>query len=315
MKHLILSSFLLLGSAQAYAETRDADLAALKSLRSFGGPELTAEAAPKAPPVPAPLLSPLKSYQAEYQKAAFTTTVKLMEDSTWWINRMIHGWPVEFPQYARPEGSISLRLVFERGAFDRETQSYKVRQLLHISEYSPGGGFSIWSPLDTASATGSWYNRPDGKKLYLQVNKDNSGKLVSATVHYCTSGNASLAQVTVPYENLRYIWQEMTKYQYVKTDKGVKIYLAPQTTWIGGAYSHGYVLSEAEPFSPRTGLPLDYIEVCRSANHLSCGSKVRVTSLASGLSFSPLAGQDAWTVNEMSLEELQTELAALAGTN
>lgn len=214
--------------------------------------------------------------------------------------------------------AYALKLAFERGTFDRATQSYRVKPLIQLNRFNlrpNSSGFTVWRELELETLTRHRYDIGDGKSLDLQVVRDSGGRAVSIKL-YGVKNNTVWGEKTIAYEELRKNWEFSASVYPMYDSNGRRWYALPQTFWIGGdKFRHGFVLGdEASMLSPRTGLPLDFVELCRG-NWKTCDSLPTAISAATGLKFTPFGPSwvGSWKVEYMSLAELQAAIDAELG--
>lgn len=211
-----------------------------------------------------------------------------------------------------------LKLAFDRGTFDREARSYKVKSVIQLSRLNfcrGTSGNTIWRELDLETADSYRYDLGSGKSLDLRVLRDGAGKAVSLKITGRLN-NYAYGEKIYSCDALREDWQNgAAAYPMFDKDKR-RWYALPETFWVGGSvFRHGYVLGDENAIlSPRTGVPLDFVELCRGDMD-KCGSAAPVLSLATGLKFTPFepAWESAWKVENMTMAEMQAAIEAELG--
>lgn len=216
---------------------------------------------------------------------------------------------------------VSLKLVFERGGFNRDFQTYKANpkklQFLYYNKDYPSttGDFKVWAADTLYNGAYFSYDLPGGRTAFVRPTFYEDGSLSDVQMEIFSADSDTLMDITFTYEDLISSWRELlfNNEMHRQSKDGTFVYLVPQTYWNSMEYIHGFVLGEGDFLEGPRGIPSDFVEVCRGPKTgCSAMPPKPADSLAAGLRFIP-GDKDAWNVRNMSADELRAALMAELG--
>lgn len=196
----------------------------------------------------------------------------------------------------------SIKLGFDRGAYDSYVQNYKPLHIFVFSQIKIGQAevFSVWPIVKLYESNSASLTLLDGKIIRLFVERD----LVTIR------SNTGTTIISFPYVQFWTIWQQ-NALRYSRNYKYTSGYFVPQSVTDNYTFRNGYVVSESYPYFPSTRMPLDFVELYRyDAANTAYTYKPIAYSVPLGLSFrfSRSALEYYWKFDELRPEDLQDAL-------